>query len=147
MLQQELLPVEWLREINLVDTPGTNAVIQGHQEITEHFVPRSDLVLFVTSADRQFSEPRRCPACRAVRKAQRGESSGGGYSDGGGYGGGGGGAGWDEGNGEAREGKEGGVFRFVQICTARAWPRLVEPLGCLTAISTAILHGSDEVGR
>lgn len=44
-------------------------------------------------ADRQFSEPRRCPACRAVRKASRGESSGGGYSDGGysggGYGGGG----------------------------------------------------------
>jgi CxxC-x17-CxxC domain-containing protein len=47
-------------------------------------------------ADRQFSEPRRCPACRAVRKASRGDSggsyaggsyagSGGGYS-GGGYG-------------------------------------------------------------
>jgi CxxC-x17-CxxC domain-containing protein len=42
-------------------------------------------------ADRQFSEPRRCPSCRAVRKASRGESSGsyggGGYG-GGGYGGG-----------------------------------------------------------
>lgn len=53
------LPVEWLREISLVDTPGTNAVIQRHQEITEHFVPRSDLVLFVTSADRPFSESER----------------------------------------------------------------------------------------
>lgn len=53
------LPVEWLHEINLVDTPGTNAVIQRHQEITEHFVPRSDLVLFVTSADRPFSESER----------------------------------------------------------------------------------------
>ncbi|MFO7631233.1 MAG: dynamin family protein [Caldilinea sp.] len=53
------LPVEWLQEINLVDTPGTNAVIQRHQEITEHFVPRSDLVLFVTSADRPFSESER----------------------------------------------------------------------------------------
>lgn len=53
------LPVEWLREINLVDTPGTNAVIQRHQEITEHFVPRSDLILFVTSADRPFSESER----------------------------------------------------------------------------------------
>lgn len=52
-------PVEWLREINLVDTPGTNAVIQRHQQITEHFVPRSDLVLFVTSADRPFSESER----------------------------------------------------------------------------------------
>ena len=38
-------------------------------------------------ADRQFSEPRRCPSCRAVRKASRGESSG--YGNGGGYGGGG----------------------------------------------------------
>lgn len=53
------VPVEWLREVNLVDTPGTNAVIQRHQEITEHFVPRSDLVLFVTSADRPFSESER----------------------------------------------------------------------------------------
>jgi len=53
------LPVEWLREINLVDTPGTNAVIQRHQEITEHFIPQSDLVLFVTSADRPFSESER----------------------------------------------------------------------------------------
>ncbi len=35
-------------------------------------------------ADRQFSEPRRCPSCRASRKASRGESSrGGGYSGGG----------------------------------------------------------------
>ena len=41
-------------------------------------------------ADRQFSEPRRCPACRAAKKAARGESTGGGYG-GGGYGGGGGG--------------------------------------------------------
>ncbi len=53
------LPVEWLREINLVDTPGTNAVVQRHQQITEHFVPQSDLVLFVTSADRPFSESER----------------------------------------------------------------------------------------
>ncbi len=53
------LPVPWLREVNLVDTPGTNAIIRQHQEITEHFVPRSDLVLFVTSADRPFSESER----------------------------------------------------------------------------------------
>ena len=43
-------------------------------------------------ADRQFSEPRRCPACRAAKKAARGESSGG-YSNGGGYSSGGGGYG------------------------------------------------------
>lgn len=53
------VPVDWLREINLVDTPGTNAVVQRHQQITEHFVPRSDLVLFVTSVDRPFSESER----------------------------------------------------------------------------------------
>ena len=40
-------------------------------------------------ADRQFSEPRRCPACRAAKKAARGESSGGYGNGGGGYGGGG----------------------------------------------------------
>jgi CxxC-x17-CxxC domain-containing protein len=38
-------------------------------------------------ADRQFTEPRRCPSCRAARKAARNE--GGGYSSGGGYGSGG----------------------------------------------------------
>jgi small GTP-binding protein len=53
------VPVDWLQEINLVDTPGTNAVIQRHQQLTEHFVPRSDLILFVTSADRPFSESER----------------------------------------------------------------------------------------
>jgi CxxC-x17-CxxC domain-containing protein len=38
-------------------------------------------------ADRQFSEPRRCPSCRAIRKSQRGDS--GSYAgNGGGYGGG-----------------------------------------------------------
>ena len=37
-------------------------------------------------ADRQFSEPRRCPSCRASRKAARGDAgggSGGSYSGGG----------------------------------------------------------------
>jgi len=53
------VPVEWLQEINLVDTPGTNAIIRDHQRITEHFVPRSDLILFVTSVDRPFSESER----------------------------------------------------------------------------------------
>lgn len=52
-------PAEWLRDINIVDTPGANAVIRRHQEITEEFVPRADLVLFVTSADRPFSESER----------------------------------------------------------------------------------------
>jgi small GTP-binding protein len=53
------LPVDWLQEVNLVDTPGTNAVIRQHEALTEDFVPRSDLILFVTSADRPFSESER----------------------------------------------------------------------------------------
>jgi CxxC-x17-CxxC domain-containing protein len=38
-------------------------------------------------AERGFTEPRRCPSCRASRKAARGSDGGGGYSDrsGGGY--------------------------------------------------------------
>ena len=35
-------------------------------------------------ADRQFSEPRRCPTCRAARKAQRGDFGGGASHGGGG---------------------------------------------------------------
>jgi len=52
-------PVEFLRDIHVVDTPGTNAVIREHEAITNEFVPRSDLVLFVTSADRPFTESER----------------------------------------------------------------------------------------
>ncbi len=53
------LPVDWLAEISIVDTPGTNAIIRTHEAITSHFVPRSDLVLFITSADRPFTESER----------------------------------------------------------------------------------------
>jgi small GTP-binding protein len=52
-------PVEFLSDMTIVDTPGTNAVIRRHEAITSHFVPRSDLVLFVTSADRPFTESER----------------------------------------------------------------------------------------
>ena len=52
-------PIELLGEINIVDTPGTNAVIREHEVITSEFVPRADLVLFITSSDRPFSESER----------------------------------------------------------------------------------------
>ena len=52
-------PVAFLRDIAIVDTPGTNAVIREHEAITADFVPRSDLVLFVTSTDRPFTESER----------------------------------------------------------------------------------------
>ncbi len=63
LLEEHLLertfPSELLREIDIVDTPGTNAVIREHEELTRDFVPQSDLVLFVTSADRPFTESER----------------------------------------------------------------------------------------
>ena len=52
-------PLDLLRAINVVDTPGTNAIHRQHEIITREFVPRSDLVLFVTSADRPFTESER----------------------------------------------------------------------------------------
>ncbi|MFM9105080.1 MAG: dynamin family protein [Chloroflexota bacterium] len=52
-------PAEFLKEITIVDTPGTNAVVREHEALTQRFVPRSDMVLFVTSADRPFSESER----------------------------------------------------------------------------------------
>jgi len=52
-------PVELLREIRIVDTPGTNAIIREHEAMTSEFIPRSDLVFFVTSADRPFTETER----------------------------------------------------------------------------------------
>jgi predicted GTPase len=68
-------PTEWLRDINLVDTPGTNSVLQRHQAITEDFIPRSDLVLFVTSVDRPFTESERVFLERCVLGAKRSSSS------------------------------------------------------------------------
>ena len=43
------LPLEFLRDFNIVDTPGTNTMVTEHQTITENFVPRADLILFVFS--------------------------------------------------------------------------------------------------
>lgn len=53
------LDVELLAGIAVVDTPGTNAVIQRHQVLTESFLPRADLLIFLTSAERPFSETER----------------------------------------------------------------------------------------
>jgi GTP-binding protein EngB required for normal cell division len=52
-------PVELLRNIHIVDTPGTNAILREHEALTAEFIPRSDLVLFITSADRPFTESER----------------------------------------------------------------------------------------
>jgi small GTP-binding protein len=52
-------PVALLRNVHIVDTPGTNAIIREHERLTTEFVPRADLVLFITSADRPFTESER----------------------------------------------------------------------------------------
>jgi len=52
-------PLPLLKELNIVDTPGTNAIIRQHERLTAEFIPRSDLVLFVTSADHPLTESER----------------------------------------------------------------------------------------
>jgi len=52
-------PLEMLKELNIVDSPGTNAIIRRHEILTNEYVPRSDLVLFTTSADRPLTESER----------------------------------------------------------------------------------------
>ncbi len=55
-LKKITLPVEILKEIAIVDTPGTNTIIQHHQEITEKFIPASDLIVFVFEAKNPYRQ-------------------------------------------------------------------------------------------
>src|SRR5918992_5041361 len=56
---EKVHPNDFLREVAIVDTPGTNAIIRHHEELSRGFVPRSDLVIFVTSSDRPLTESER----------------------------------------------------------------------------------------
>ncbi len=58
-LCQATYPMETLRDVTLVDTPGTNSIILEHAALTESFVHRAELVLFITSADHPFTESER----------------------------------------------------------------------------------------
>lgn len=49
-----------MKQMNLVDTPGTNVILQRQQRLTEEFVPRGDLDLFVISADRPLTGSEVC---------------------------------------------------------------------------------------
>jgi len=42
-------PIDFLKDFNIVDTPGTNTIVANHQDITENFVPMADLIVFVFS--------------------------------------------------------------------------------------------------
>lgn len=55
-LKQIYFPDPILKEISIVDTPGTNTIIEHHQEITERFIPIADLVVFVFEAKNPYRQ-------------------------------------------------------------------------------------------
>jgi small GTP-binding protein len=55
-LTERYLPIKFLEDFNVVDTPGTNTMVAEHQTITEEFVPRADVVLFVFSVTNPWSQ-------------------------------------------------------------------------------------------
>jgi small GTP-binding protein len=52
-------PLEALKEITLVDTPGTNSILREHTHLIEDFIHRAELVLFITSSDNPLSDSER----------------------------------------------------------------------------------------
>ena len=52
-------PHPLLTSLTLIDTPGTNALSRVHESLTRNFLPRADLILLVTSAERPFAESER----------------------------------------------------------------------------------------
>ncbi|MGF1491513.1 MAG: dynamin family protein [Microcoleaceae cyanobacterium] len=50
------LPIEILQDISIVDTPGTNTIVQDHQIITERYIPNSDLTFFVLFAKNPYQK-------------------------------------------------------------------------------------------
>lgn len=55
-LTERYQPIPFLRDFNVVDTPGTNTIVPEHQTITETFIPRADLVLFVFSVTNPWTQ-------------------------------------------------------------------------------------------
>ncbi len=55
-LKKVYQPVDILQDIAIVDTPGTNTIIEQHQEITERFIPASDLIVFVFEAKNPYRQ-------------------------------------------------------------------------------------------
>ncbi len=53
---ERYLPITLLRDFNAVDTPGTNTMVEGHQDITENFIPRADVILFVFSVANPWTQ-------------------------------------------------------------------------------------------
>jgi GTPase SAR1 family protein len=55
-LKKIFQPVEILKEIAIVDTPGTNTIVAHHQEITEGFIPSADLIVFVFESKNPYRQ-------------------------------------------------------------------------------------------
>ncbi len=55
-LKKIFFPEEILKEFTVVDTPGTNTIIEHHQEITEQFIPAADLIVFVFEAKNPYRQ-------------------------------------------------------------------------------------------
>lgn len=55
-LKRIYIPEEKLKEIAIVDTPGTNTIVDHHQEITERFIPISDLIIFVFESKNPYRQ-------------------------------------------------------------------------------------------
>ena len=55
-LTERYQPIAFLRDFNVVDTPGTNTMVAEHQTITESFIPRADLILFVFSVTNPWTQ-------------------------------------------------------------------------------------------
>lgn len=55
-LKRIFQPVDLLKDISIVDTPGTNTIVDHHQEITENFIPASDLIVFVFEAKNPYRQ-------------------------------------------------------------------------------------------
>ncbi|MBP7822016.1 MAG: dynamin family protein [Saprospiraceae bacterium] len=55
-LKKLLQPIDILKEIAIVDTPGTNTIVANHQVITERFIPASDLIVFVFESKNPYRQ-------------------------------------------------------------------------------------------
>src|SRR6266568_9113175 len=55
-LTERYLPIPFLRDFNVVDTPGTNTMVKEHQMVAEDFMPRADVVLFVFSVTNPWTQ-------------------------------------------------------------------------------------------
>lgn len=58
-LSRVTYPLDTLKDITLVDTPGTNSIFVEHEGIIENFIHRAELVIFITSSDRPLTESER----------------------------------------------------------------------------------------